>query len=100
MDKKETSILLLGIVAILAIIGLVILFTRPAITGKISSAQEMGGGLILIPLEYPCDSAPPCINGKTPVDMNQNIYNPATKTYNRVCWCMGPQAIFEMPVQI
>ena len=33
-DKKEVSILLLGIVAILAIVGLVLLFTSPAATGK------------------------------------------------------------------
>jgi len=33
-DKKEISILLLGIVAILAIVGLVLLFTSPAATGK------------------------------------------------------------------
>lgn len=35
-DKKEVSILLLGIVAILAIVGLVLLFTSPAATGKAS----------------------------------------------------------------
>jgi len=34
-DKKEVSILLLGIVAILAIVGLVLLFTSPAATGKL-----------------------------------------------------------------
>ena len=34
-DKKEISILLLGIVAILAIVGLVLLFTSPAATGKL-----------------------------------------------------------------
>jgi len=33
-DRKEVSILLLGIVAILAIVGLVLLFTSPAATGK------------------------------------------------------------------
>jgi len=33
-DKKEVSILLLGIVAILAIVGLVLLFTSPAATGR------------------------------------------------------------------
>lgn len=33
-NKKEVSILLLGIVAILAIVGLVLLFTSPAATGK------------------------------------------------------------------
>lgn len=33
-DKKEVSILLLGIVAILAIVGLVLLFTSPAATGN------------------------------------------------------------------
>ncbi len=33
-DKKEVNILLLGVVAILAIIGLVLLFTSPAATGK------------------------------------------------------------------
>jgi len=33
-DKKEVSILLLGIVAILAIVGLVLLFTSPAATGQ------------------------------------------------------------------
>ena len=33
-DKKEVSILLLGIVAILAIVGLVLLFTSPVATGK------------------------------------------------------------------
>jgi len=33
-DKKEVSILLLGIVAILAIVGLVLLFTSPMATGK------------------------------------------------------------------
>jgi hypothetical protein len=33
-DKKEVNILLLGIVAILAIVGLVLLFTSPAATGK------------------------------------------------------------------
>ncbi len=33
-DKKEINILLLGIVAILAIVGLVLLFTSPAATGK------------------------------------------------------------------
>lgn len=35
-DKKEVNILLLGIVAILAIVGLVLLFTSPAATGKAS----------------------------------------------------------------
>jgi len=34
-DKKEVNILLLGIVAILAIVGLVLLFTSPAATGKL-----------------------------------------------------------------
>lgn len=34
-NKKEVSILLLGIVAILAIVGLVLLFTSPAATGKL-----------------------------------------------------------------
>ncbi len=33
-DKKEVNILLLGIVAILAIVGLVLMFTSPAATGK------------------------------------------------------------------
>ena len=33
-DKKEVSILLLGIVAILAIVGLVLLFTSPVATGR------------------------------------------------------------------
>jgi len=33
-DKKEVSILLLGIVAILAIVGLVLLFTSPMATGR------------------------------------------------------------------
>jgi hypothetical protein len=33
-DKKEVSILLLGIVAILAIVGLVLLFTSPAAIGN------------------------------------------------------------------
>jgi len=33
-DKKEVNILLLGIVAILAIVGLVLLFSSPAATGK------------------------------------------------------------------
>ena len=33
-NKKEVNILLLGIVAILAIVGLVLLFTSPAATGK------------------------------------------------------------------
>ncbi len=33
-DKKEVNILLLGIIAILAIVGLVLLFTSPAATGK------------------------------------------------------------------
>ena len=34
-NKKEVNILLLGIVAILAIVGLVLLFTSPAATGRL-----------------------------------------------------------------
>lgn len=33
-DKKEVNMLLLGMVAILAIVGLVLMFTSPAATGK------------------------------------------------------------------
>jgi hypothetical protein len=40
-DKKEVSILLLGIVAILAIVGLVLLFTSPAATGKAFFPPQM-----------------------------------------------------------
>jgi len=41
-DKKEVSILLLGIVAILAIVGLVLLFTSPAATGQAWQPPAMG----------------------------------------------------------
>jgi len=41
-DKKEISILLLGIVAILAIVGLVLLFTSPAATGKAYFPPPLG----------------------------------------------------------
>ncbi len=41
-DKKEVSILLLGIVAILAIVGLVLLFTSPAATGRAFIPPPLG----------------------------------------------------------
>jgi hypothetical protein len=44
-DKKEVSILLLGIVAILAIVGLVLLFTSPAATGKAFNAPNLPPGV-------------------------------------------------------
>jgi hypothetical protein len=44
-DKKEVSILLLGIVAILAIVGLVLLFTSPAATGKAFKTPNLPPGI-------------------------------------------------------
>lgn len=44
-DKKEVSILLLGIVAILAIVGLVLLFTSPAATGKAFTPPPLPPGV-------------------------------------------------------
>ncbi len=44
-DKKEVSILLLGIVAILAIVGLVLLFTSPAATGKVFTPPPLPPGV-------------------------------------------------------
>ncbi len=44
-DKKEVSILLLGIVAILAIVGLVLLFTSPAATGKAFVPPQLPPGI-------------------------------------------------------
>ncbi len=53
-NKKEVSILLLGIVAILAIVGLVLLFTSPAATGK-------------FPFTLPAYSLPPGVQTPAPL---------------------------------
>jgi len=98
-NKKEIALLLLGLVAILAIVGLVLLFSKATTTGQLSRAAKPSS-IIVVPPEMPCSLAPLCPNGKPPVDLNLNLYDPATNTYNRVCWCELPQtATIEMPLR-
>lgn len=81
-DKKEVNILLLGIVAILAIVGLVLLFTSPAATGKASwfppstpapeTQVAYGGAATLVP-NLDASNIERCPGGKMRVREQGNI---------------------------
>lgn len=96
-DKKEVSILLLGIVAILAIVGLVLLFTSPAATGRnvwelpplppqpqyaapsdyaVGGQYDVvrgGGGNAIYVLELTPASLPACPNGRLRTQLQGNV---------------------------
>jgi hypothetical protein len=96
-NKKEISLMLLGIIAILAIVGLVLLFSKATTTGEFARAATPSS-IIVVPPELPCEAAPLCPNGRPPVDLNLPLYDIETGTYNRACWCELPRtAIVEMP---
>jgi hypothetical protein len=84
-DKKEVSILLLGIVAVLAIVGLVLLFSSRMATGQYVLPVDH---IIIIPIEHPCDSLPPCADGRPPVDLLKNFYDPDTGEWTKECGCL------------
>ena len=107
-DKKEVSILLLGIVAILAIVGLVLLFTSPAATGRAyqpppfppavsvpantASPEELNlpPNAILVSPTVPCGGIDPCPNARTQTFQQHNIKQVGGKRY-RIGVCMCPE---------
>jgi len=107
-DKKEVSILLLGIVAILAIVGLVLLFTSPAATGRAytpppfppavsfpanaASPEELNlpPNAILVSPVVPCGGLETCPNGRTQTFQQHNIKQVDGQNY-RIGVCMCPE---------
>ena len=100
-DKKEVNILLLGIVAILAIVGLVLLFTSPAATGKAFFPPALppsvenpapisyGGGAVVIP-SLEGSNLPVCPNGRARTREMGNI--PYQAIPGHLCsWFFCPQ---------
>ncbi len=105
-DKKEVSILLLGIVAILAIVGLVLLFTSPAATGRayqpppfppsisvpanVASPNELNipPNAILVAPDIPCGGLGPCPSGLSQTFQQHNIKQVGGQNYRiGVCQC-------------
>ena len=104
-DQKEISILLLGIVAVLAIVGLVLLFSSRMATGRMAAFPDSRPDIIIIPIEYPCDSLPPCdSDGRPPVDLQKQDFDPKTGIWYRKCECLiwppteGP--VQESPIDV
>ena len=104
-DRKEVNILLLGIVAILAIVGLVILFTSPAATGRAYTLPPIpevavpagenvfiGGGLPGTPVFYTYEScaAVSCPGGCYGTQLQRGIYKDGG--YIQTCICPGLEA--------
>ncbi len=79
-DKKEVNMLLLGMVAILAIVGLVLLFTSPAATGKSFFPPELppqvqapaSSNAVLVP-SLDGGNLPLCPSGNMRTRMQGNI---------------------------
>ena len=104
-NKKEVNILLLGIVAILAIVGLVLLFTSPAATGRLYQYPPLpptvdvpsgAGADVVAPYGtavqatpgQPCANVAPCRDGRSPTYQQQGIRQEgAGQVRIGVCMC-------------
>ncbi|PIN74574.1 hypothetical protein COV18_06805 [Candidatus Woesearchaeota archaeon CG10_big_fil_rev_8_21_14_0_10_37_12] len=93
-EKKDVSLLLLGIVAILAIVGLVLLFTSPAATGNAYFPPELGpevqyaAGPVIA--NNPEQTLPRCPNGFARSRQQQNLpYEVVSGHYCNWYYCAG-----------
>lgn len=91
--KSDVHMMLLGMVAVLAIVGLVLMFNARMATGKIAyipnPTMERGGD--------PCLNAPKCPDGSPRSVVQQ--YMPTNGYYNVECGC-PPWPVDPVTVQV